>query len=123
MVAVAGEDKPKPVYPGAPCPTAPSREMVELRRIGLMSTMIPSAPTERPGVDRARAIELREPVREFRLATENYTELAGKFDFGRYLWNTCSSPSSRRSITLLFNAMAAFALRSTGSPAARWCSC
>ena len=27
-------------------------------------------------------------MREFHLATENYTEIFGKFDFGRFLWNS-----------------------------------
>jgi alpha-1,4-digalacturonate transport system permease protein len=55
-------------------------------------------------------IERREPVREFRLATSNYTELAGKFDFVRYLWNSVFITVVATLITLLFNAMAAFAL-------------
>ena len=49
-------------------------------------------------------------MREFRLATENYTDLAGKFDFGQYLWNSVFITVVATIITLLFNSMAAFAL-------------
>ena len=51
-----------------------------------------------------------EPVREFKLATENYTDLAGKFSFGRYLWNSVFITVVATILTLLFNSMAAFAL-------------
>ena len=40
----------------------------------------------------------------------NYTELFGKFDFGRFLWNSVFITVVATLITLLFNAMAAFAL-------------
>jgi alpha-1,4-digalacturonate transport system permease protein len=46
----------------------------------------------------------------FHLATENYTEIFGKFDFGRFLWNSVFITVVATAITLLFNAMAAFAL-------------
>ena len=49
-------------------------------------------------------------MREFHLATENYTEIFGKFDFGRFLWNSVFITVVATLITLLFNAMAAFAL-------------
>ena len=49
-------------------------------------------------------------MREFRLATENYTEIFGKFDFGTFLWNSVFITVVATLITLLFNAMAAFAL-------------
>ena len=55
-------------------------------------------------------VDKREPIREFGLATENYTELAGKFDFGTYLWNSVFITVVATLITLLFNSMAAFAL-------------
>jgi alpha-1,4-digalacturonate transport system permease protein len=63
-------------------------------------------------------IDKREPVREFDVAIENYTELGGKFDFGTYLWNSVFITVVATLITLLFNSMAAFALskyRFTGS--------
>jgi alpha-1,4-digalacturonate transport system permease protein len=109
-VAVAGESSPKPVF-RVRQPDGSSREMIELRRIGLVSTMIPvgADPNDPASLQRV-SIDLREPVREFRLATENYTELVGRFDFARYLWNSVFITVVATLITLLFNAMAAFAL-------------
>ena len=49
-------------------------------------------------------------MREFRLATENYSEIFGKFSFGTFLWNSVFITVVATLITLLFNAMAAFAL-------------
>jgi alpha-1,4-digalacturonate transport system permease protein len=106
LVAVPGEDKPKPLY-RVTLPDGTTRELAELRRIGLQATMVdPAHPDDvvRIPVDR------REPVREVRLATENYTDLAGKFDFGRYLGNSVFITVVATVITLLFNSMAAFAL-------------
>jgi alpha-1,4-digalacturonate transport system permease protein len=109
-VAVAGEAAQKPVFLVRQ-PDGTSREMVELRRIGLMATMLPvGADPNDPAAIQRVSIDAREPVREFRLATENYTELADKFDFPRYLWNSVFITVVATIITLLFNAMAAFAL-------------
>jgi alpha-1,4-digalacturonate transport system permease protein len=84
MVAVAGEDKPKPLY-RVTLPDGTVREMAELNRIGLMANMAdPAKPEEIVRVP----VDKREPIREFGLATENYTDLGGKFDFGTYLWNS-----------------------------------
>ena len=106
QVAVPGEDKPKPVY-RVTLADGSTRELAELRRIGLTSTMVdPARPDELVRVP----IDQRTPVREFRLATENYAELAGKFDFGQYLWNSVFITVVATIITLLFNSMAAFAL-------------
>jgi len=106
QVVVAGEGKPKPIY-RVTLPDGTTRELAELRRIGLVSTMVdPAHPDELLRVP----IDRRTPVREFRLATENYTELAGKFDFGQYLWNSVFITVVATIITLLFNSMAAFAL-------------
>src|SRR5213593_4544119 len=52
----------------------------------------------------------RERVRAFHLALENYTEVFGKFDFARFLWNSVFITVVATLITLMFNAMAAFAL-------------
>ena len=68
----------------------------------------------RSGEAASRSIQVniddRKPVREFRLAAENYTEIFGKFAFGTYLWNSVFITVVATLITLLFNAMAAFAL-------------
>ena len=88
-------------------PDGTTRELAELRRIGIMATMVDPA---KPDGDVRVNIRDREPVREFRLATENYTELFGKFDFGTFLWNSVFITVVATLITLLFNSMAAFAL-------------
>ena len=106
MVAVPGEDKPKPVFL-VKLPDGSTQELVELRRTGLTSNMIDPA---KPDDVKRVPIEARTPVREFRFATENYSDLAGKFDFGTYLWNSVFITVVATIVTLLFNSMAAFAL-------------
>ena len=105
-VAVAGQEKPLPLYRVA-LPDGSTRELAEVRRIGIQATLVdPSAPEQEYKVN----IRDRKPVREFRLATENYSEIFGKFSFGTYLWNSVFITVVATLITLLFNAMAAFAL-------------
>jgi alpha-1,4-digalacturonate transport system permease protein len=106
LVAVPGEDKPKPLS-RVTLPDGTTRELAELRRIGLQATMVDPA---HPDYVVRIPVDRREPVREVRLATENYTDLAGKFDFGRYLGNSVFITVVATVITLLFNSMAAFAL-------------
>jgi alpha-1,4-digalacturonate transport system permease protein len=106
QVALAGYDRPLPLF-RAKLPDGSTRVLAEARRIGLVATMIdPKRPEEEFRVN----IRDREPVREFHLATNNYTEIFGKFDFGVYLWNSVFITVVATLITLLFNAMAAFAL-------------
>jgi alpha-1,4-digalacturonate transport system permease protein len=105
-VAVAGEDKPLPVY-RVRLPDGSVRELAEVRRIGIQATLVDPA---QPGAEIKVNIRDREPVREFRLATENYTEVFSRFSFGTYLWNSVFITVVATLITLLFNAMAAFAL-------------
>lgn len=109
-VAVGPEAKPLPVF-RVKQPDGSVKEMVELRRIGLVATMLPvgADPEDTSRIERV-PIDAREPVREFRLATGNYTELARKFDFVRYLGNSIFITVVATIITLLFNAMAAYAL-------------
>ncbi|HSS69559.1 MAG TPA: carbohydrate ABC transporter permease [Casimicrobiaceae bacterium] len=105
-VTTPGHDEPLPLY-RAKLPDGSTRELVELRRIGIEATMAdPKHPDEEFKVN----IRDREKVREFRLALENYTEIFGKFDFARFLWNSVFITVVATLITLLFNAMAAFAL-------------
>jgi len=105
-VPVPGEDKPKPVY-RVKLPDGTFKELPEVRRIGLMATHVdPARPDEFIRVN----VNDREPVREFRLALENYTDLAGKLKFGTYLWNSVFITVVATILTLLFNSMAAFAL-------------
>ena len=106
QVVVPGEEKPKPVF-RVKLPDGSVKELAEVRRIGLTSTMVdPAKPDDLIRVP----IDARTPVREFKLATENYTDLAAKFDFGQYLWNSVFITIVATIITLLFNSMAAFAL-------------
>jgi alpha-1,4-digalacturonate transport system permease protein len=88
-------------------PDGTTKELAEVRRIGLMATMVdPAKPEDEVQVN----IKEREKTREVRIATENYTQLFGKFAFGRYLWNSVFITVVATLITLLFNSMAAFAL-------------
>jgi len=81
--------------------------LAQVRRIGLMAQMVdPAAPDEVLQIP----IELRTPVREFRLATENYTESFTRFNFMRYLRNSVVVTITATLITLVINSMAAFAL-------------
>src|SRR5438477_8324579 len=80
-VAVPGQDKPLPLY-RVTLPDGTTRELAELRRIGIQATLVdPKAPEQEVKVN----IRDRKPVREFRLATENYSEIFGKFSFGIFL--------------------------------------
>ncbi len=106
QVTVDGESKRLPVF-RAKTPDGSMKEMAELRRIGIMATMVdPAKPSDEVQVN----IRDREKVTELRIATENYTELFGKMAFGRYLWNSVFITVVATLITLLFNSMAAFAL-------------
>ena len=103
---VRGFDRPLPLY-RAKLPDGSMRTLAEARRIGLVATMVdPQSPQEEFKVN----IKDRERVRELHFAGGNYTEIFGKFDFGRYLWNSVFITVIATLITLLFNAMAAFAL-------------
>ena len=103
---MAGHERPLPLY-RVTLPDGSTRELAEVRRIGIQATMVdPAAP--RAGVQ--VNIRDRKPVREFALALSNYTEIFGKFAFGRYLWNSVFITVVATLITLLFNSMAAFAL-------------
>jgi alpha-1,4-digalacturonate transport system permease protein len=105
-IAVPGEEKRKPVY-RVKLPDGTFKELPELRRIGLTATHVdPAKPDEMIRVN----INDREPVREFRMATENYTDLGGQLKFGTYLWNSVFITIVATIFTLLFNSMAAFAL-------------
>ncbi|HEY1327587.1 MAG TPA: carbohydrate ABC transporter permease [Casimicrobiaceae bacterium] len=103
---VPGHDRPLPLY-RAKLPDGSTRTLAEVRRIGLVATMVdPAHPAEEIKVD----AKDRERVRELRFAGSNYTEIFGKFDFGRYLWNSVFITLVATIVTLIFNAMAAFAL-------------
>ncbi len=106
MVTVSGHDKPLPLFTVSRPGEAP-KEMAQLRRIGIMATMVdPSTPEATVQVN----INQRKPVEEVKFATENYTDIFKKFTFGKYLWNSVFITIVATLLTLLINSMAAFAL-------------
>ncbi len=83
------------------------RVLAEVRRLGLQSQLVdPQAP------DTLIRVPLtdRMPVMALRPAWSNYTEVINKFDFLHYFKNSAFITVVATLITLLFNAMAAFAL-------------
>jgi alpha-1,4-digalacturonate transport system permease protein len=105
-VVVAGYDKPLPLF-RAKDGQGGVRELAQVRRIGLVATMVdPAAPQTELRVN----INDRKPVNELKFAAGNYTELFGKFAFGTYMWNSVFITVVATILTLLFNSMAAFAL-------------
>ena len=116
MMTVPGRTEALPLFT-VKLPDGSTRELVELRRIGIQATMIdPKQPDEEIKVN----IRDRERVREFHFATENYTEIFGKFNFARFLWNSVFITVIATIITLLFNAMAAFALSKYNFKGQKW---
>jgi alpha-1,4-digalacturonate transport system permease protein len=108
-VAVPGHDKPLPLFRVADPAGGPgaTRELAQVSRIGIMATMVdPANPQQTVQVN----IRERQPVQEIRFETANYTDLFGKFTFGRYLWNSTFITVVATVLTLLVNSMAAFAL-------------
>src|SRR6266436_894243 len=105
-VMLAGQERPLPLY-RVTLPDGATRELAEVRRIGIQATLVdPNAPDQEYKVN----IRDRTPVRDLQFATGNYSEIFAKFSFGTYLWNSVFITVVATLITLLFNAMAAFAL-------------
>jgi alpha-1,4-digalacturonate transport system permease protein len=105
-VMVAGHEKPLPLFL-TKLPDGQMREMAQVRRIGIMSTMVDPAQPDTPVQVNNND---RKPVNELKFASTNYTDLFGKFSFGRYLWNSVFITVVATLLTLLINSMAAFAL-------------
>lgn len=103
---VAGYDKPLPLFV-VKDEQGRERTMAQASRIGIMATMVdPADPQQVVRVN----IKERAPVQQITWATENYTDIFGKFTFGKYLWNSVFITVVATLLTLLFNSMAAFAL-------------
>ena len=81
--------------------------LAELRRIGLVASMIDPAHPE--AVIRVPSGD-RRPVMQVRAALENYTGVFKQFNFLRYFWNSAFITLVATLLTLLVNSMAAFAL-------------
>jgi alpha-1,4-digalacturonate transport system permease protein len=88
-------------------PDGTTQELAELRRIGIQATMVdPARPEDevRVNISRSRAVRnFASPPRTTRSSSVNSSSAAS-------CGTACSSRSSATLITLLFNAMAAFAL-------------
>ncbi len=107
QVAVPGSDRPLPVF-SLPQPDGTSVERVMIRRVGLEGQFIDPADPARH-VERARLANVT-PVREMHFAIENYIEPLRQFNFARFLGNSLFVTIVATAITLLINAMCAFAL-------------
>jgi alpha-1,4-digalacturonate transport system permease protein len=105
-VFVSGQDKPLPLF-ATKLESGEVKPMAQLRRIGIMATMVdPAKPEDMVQVN----INDRKPINELQFAWTNYTELFGKFSFASYLWNSVFITVVATLLTLLINSMAAFAL-------------
>lgn len=105
-VQVSGYEQPLPLFITKDAQGG-MREMAQVRRIGIMATMVdPKSPGEPIQVN----INDRKPVNELVFATRNYTDLFAKFSFGTYLFNSVFITVVATLLTLLINSMAAFAL-------------
>jgi alpha-1,4-digalacturonate transport system permease protein len=83
------------------------QQLAQIRRVGIMAQMVdPENPAERLQIP----ISTREPVREFRIAWENYSDPFERFNFMRYLWNSVIVTFAATIVTLLINSMAAYGL-------------
>ncbi len=106
MQQVEGYDAPLQMYRVTSGEHA-GRALAQVRRIGLNAQMVdPAAPETRLNVD----ISDREPIREFGIAQENYSEVFTRFNFLLYFWNSTFITVVATVLTVLFNSMAAFAL-------------
>lgn len=105
-VMVTGHEKPLPLFMTKD-DLGNMREMAQVRRIGIMATMVEPA---KPEAEIRVNINDRKPINELKFATNNYTDLFAKFSFTTYLWNSVFITIVATLITLLFNSMAAFAL-------------
>jgi alpha-1,4-digalacturonate transport system permease protein len=106
QVTVEGFDRPLNLFT-AKLPDGSTKVMAEVRRIGTVSQLVdPQSPGEIVKVN----IADRQPVREMRFATENYSEPFAHFDFLQYFKNSVFVTVIATLITLLTNSMAAFAL-------------
>ncbi|WP_425499188.1 carbohydrate ABC transporter permease [Hoeflea poritis] len=105
-VEVEGHDKPLPLYE-VTMEDGSVRELAQIRRIGIIAQMVDPAD---PETSIRVPIASREPIREFRVAWENYTNPLERFNFLTYLNNSVIVTVVATLITLLINSMAAFGL-------------
>jgi alpha-1,4-digalacturonate transport system permease protein len=107
QVRVTGQDQSLPVFMLTK-PDGSTAELALLRRVGLQGQFIdPKAPEA--ALLRALMKDVA-PVREMRLAWENYAEPLRRFRFDRFLSNSLFVTVVATVLTLLLNSMCAFAL-------------
>lgn len=106
-VKPAGQERELPIFL-VPDAAGVPRELAMTRRIGLEGHFVDPDRSEAPVV-RARMTAVT-PVREVRLAFENYIDPLRQFNFLRFLWNSVFVTVVATAITLLINAMCAFGL-------------
>ena len=107
VVAVSGYDHPLPVF-AVKQPDGSVAERAMVRRIGLIAQMLdPAAPDKPP--ERVTLSDAR-PVREVHFAWENYVDPLRQYNFARFLGNSVFVTVAATAITLIINAMCAFAL-------------
>jgi len=105
-IDVDGFSEPLPLYEVA-FEDGTIRQLLQVRRVGLEAQMIdPSQPDE---IIKVR-INQRKPVRELKLAWDNYSKPLRSFNFITYFRNSVIVTVSATLLTLLINSMAAFAL-------------
>ncbi|PCI54269.1 MAG: ABC transporter permease [Alphaproteobacteria bacterium] len=81
--------------------------LAQSRRVGILSHLVdPDDPDTLIKIN----VRDREPVKEFSLSLDNYSELFERFKFTTYLWNSIFITVVATLITLLTCSMAAFAL-------------
>jgi alpha-1,4-digalacturonate transport system permease protein len=106
-VVVPGQPHPLPVF-RVVRPDGSSVERALVRRIGLIGQFINPAELDF-GIERARMTDTT-PIRALHFAIENYVEPLRQFAFARFLGNSLFVTVVSTAITLLINAMCAFAL-------------
>ncbi len=120
-VQVAGQEQALPLFLTtlrAPDGSSQVKPMAQVMRLGIMATMVDPAQPEAAPVH--VNIKDRAPINELVFATSNYTEVFGKFSFGRYLFNSVFITVVATPLTLLINSMAAFALSKYQFKGQKW---
>ena len=107
QIVVAGYERALPVF-ALPQAGGGVAERAMVRRVGIEGQFIDPADPDRRIV-RARLADVA-PVREMHFAIENYIEPLRQFNFTRFLGNSLVVTIVSTAITLLINAMCAFAL-------------
>ena len=105
-VEVEGFEDPLPLY-RTMMEDGNVRELAQTRRIGIVARMVDPAD---PETVMEIPIDRREAVREFRMASENYTEPLKRFNFLTYLKNSVVVTALATLVTLVINSMAAYGL-------------